>query len=132
MGRLGLAVIFVWGGVFYGAACSSSSESLPQTTPADSAVDASGASSSVADACSPNDLACSTNTTPDATVADGPTDALTSGDAIGECSVDNDCVTDAHAGCSHLCSDGSNPCQRACVANQCVARGCPGVDAGSH
>ncbi len=54
------------------------------------------------------------------------------GGTAGSCDHVSDCPPSAGASCAALCPDGSNPCAIACVAHQCVERGCPNAstDAG--
>jgi hypothetical protein len=40
------------------------------------------------------------------------------------CNQVSDCPPNPGASCASVCSDGSNPCVVACVAHQCVERGC--------
>jgi hypothetical protein len=46
-------------------------------------------------------------------------------DAAGSCHQTSDCPPTGGGACATSCSDGTNPCARACVAHACVPRGCP-------
>jgi hypothetical protein len=58
-----------------------------------------------------------------ANLADQVSSGDANGDATGSCNQASDCP--GGGACANFCSDGTNPCARACVAHQCVARGCP-------
>jgi hypothetical protein len=45
--------------------------------------------------------------------------------ATGSCNQDSDCPPIGGGACASMCSDGTNPCARACVDHACAPRGCP-------
>jgi hypothetical protein len=43
----------------------------------------------------------------------------------GSCNQTSDCPPTGGGACASVCSDGTDPCARACVDHACVPRGCP-------